>query len=63
MDWYNANKKTPEPYVSVLCYIPSEAPMPTIHEGYVTDDGVWCICPWGLEYDVAYWTDMPEFPE
>ena len=39
MDWINVNRITPKPFVSVLCRMPGEKPFPTVHEGYISDDG------------------------
>ena len=40
MDWINVNRITPKPFVSVLCRMPGEKPFPTVHEGYISDDGI-----------------------
>ena len=64
MDWYNAEKVQPEPFVSVLVYMPGEKPLQTVHEGYISNDGIW-VSNWFKREpgEVTYWTDMPEFPE
>jgi len=36
--WTSPRKSLPEPFVSVQVYIPSQAPFPTVHEGYVLAD-------------------------
>lgn len=42
MDWINVNRITPKPFVSVLCRMPGEN-LPTVHEGYISDDGIWVV--------------------
>ena len=64
IEWYNAKKVTPKPFVSVLAYMLGEAPCPTVHEGYFTRDGIWIVYGFARESDeVAYWAEMPEFQE
>ncbi len=64
MDWINVKRMTPEPFVSVLCYMPGEKPFPTVHEGYVTADGVWHVGLFDREPgEVTHWADMPDYPE
>ena len=31
--WYSTKEKLPDEFVSVLIYMPEEAPLPTVHEG------------------------------
>ena len=38
MNWYALNERKPDPFVSVLVYMPSEDPLPTVHEGYMAED-------------------------
>lgn len=63
MDWYNVKNKTPEPFVSVLCYIPSEKPLPTVHEGFIDENGEWHLHLFYIEAAVTHWAQMPEYPE
>lgn len=64
IEWYNVKKVTPEPFVSVLVYMPEEAPCQTVHEGYITREGRWMADRFERESDeIAYWAEMPEFPE
>lgn len=64
MDWFNAERKTPLPFESVLCYVPSEKPYPTVHEGYINEEGEWSVYRLNQYVGkVTYWTYMPEFPE
>ena len=62
-DWYNAKKRPPVPFVSVLVRMPGEKPMPTVREGYMAKEGVWVAGGFVREPgEVTHWTDMPEFP-
>ncbi len=63
MDWINVNRMTPKPFVSVLCRIPGEKPFPTVHEGYISDDGIWVAYGFKREPgEVTHWADMPTYP-
>nr|DAV98133.1 MAG TPA: hypothetical protein [Caudoviricetes sp.] len=45
MQWYRVEDKMPERFVSVLGYMPDQAPFPTVREcWYVGDSAGWC-CP------------------
>lgn len=62
MNWYALNERKPDPFVSVLVYMPSEDPLPIVHEGYMAEDNTW----WSNGYfrtdaEISYWTEMPEF--
>ena len=62
MIWYKLEERTPTPFVSVLVYMPEEDPLPTVHEGYMTDTGAW----WSNGFDreakkISHWAEMPEF--
>ena len=64
MDWINVNRITPKPFVSVLCRMPGEKPFPTVHEGYISDDGIWVVYGFKREPgEVTHWTAMPEYPD
>ena len=64
--WIPVTERLPEPFVSVLAYVPSEAPLPLVHESYMADDALWvCILerrPW-KDGAVTHWMPMPEPPE
>ena len=63
MDWINVNRMTPEPFVSVLCRMPGEKPFPTVHEGYITKDGIWVSNYFKREPgEVTHWAEMPTYP-
>lgn len=62
--WISVNDRLPEPFVSVLVYMPGESPLPTVHEGYYAEDGMWaaahCISPTD---EITHWAEMPEAPK
>lgn len=64
--WIPVTERLPEPFVSVLAYIPSESPFPLVHESYMVDETLWvCILerrPW-KEGVVTHWMPMPSPPE
>jgi hypothetical protein len=58
--------RLPEPFVSVLAYVPSEAPLPMVHESYIADEPQLWVCilerrPW-KDGAVTHWMPMPEPP-
>ena len=64
MDWIRIDRFLPEPFVSVLCYMPMEDPLPKVHEGYVDRDGIWYVHGFRRDNgEVTHWADMPEYPE
>ena len=65
--WISVNDRLPEPFTSVLAYVPSEAPLPLVHESYFVDaPQVWvCIIekqPW-KQGAVTHWMPLPEPPK
>ncbi len=63
MDWFNVKSCLPKPFVSVLCYIPGDKPLPTFHEGFMCEGGVWyCDRDCRGKDKVTHWTEMPTFP-
>lgn len=61
--WISVDERLPEPFVSVLTYMPGEAPHPTVHEGYLNKRGKWYAggCD-RLPDEVVMWMPMPEPP-
>jgi Protein of unknown function (DUF551). len=60
-NWISVNDSTPRAFTSVLVYMPSEAPCPTVHEGFISRDGDWMSH--GFRRDdgeVTHWMPMPE---
>lgn len=63
MNWISVKDRLPEPFVSVLVYMPVEKPLPTVHEGFIKKDGCW----WYAGYfdrtpEITHWAEMPEPP-
>ncbi len=62
MKWYDPEKQPPEMYVSVLVYMPEEDPLPTIHEGYMAEDGIWWANGfYRRQKEIARWTELPQY--
>lgn len=60
LEWKDPVTDPPEPFVSVLVYLPGDAPLPTVHEGYMADTGVWWAGhTFRLPQEIAEWADMP----
>lgn len=60
--WYAFPKHKPKPFVSVLVYMPDEAPLPTVHEGYMSDTGIWWVYGYfRADSEISHWSDMPQF--
>jgi len=62
LNWFSPQEYPPDPFVSVLVYMPGEAPLPTVHEGYMSDEGVW----WSngdfrTEDEIKGWATMPQY--
>lgn len=63
-EWIPVERELPHPFVSVLVYMPGERPCPTVHEGFLTNDGTWYAGSFTREADeVVAWRPMPEPPE
>ena len=63
MNWINVNEELPTKFIDVLVHIPSEAPLPTVHEGFYTGKQWFCK---GNMYNingVTHWAEMPSPPE
>ena len=62
--WISVEERLPEPFVSVLVQMPGEEPHPTVREGFISDDGIWCAGHFKREPDeVTHWAKMPEPPK
>jgi hypothetical protein len=62
--WISVDERLPEPFVSVLTYMPGEAPHPTVHEGYLNKRGKWYAGGVDrLPDEVVMWMPMPEPPK
>ena len=63
--WFNPKEHPPQNFVSVIINTPGDYPLPTVHEGYLTPEGIWItIC--GEAYtmeEVPFWKPMPTPPK
>lgn len=61
--WISVKDRLPEPFVTVLVHMPQETPLPTVHAGYISKDGVWVGGMFKREADeVTHWMPLPEPP-
>ena len=60
--WNPVTEKLPEPFISVLVYMPEEYPMPVVREGYYTDCGFVIPVLMGVAGKVTHWAEMPGGP-
>ena len=61
--WIPVTERLPKPFESVLALIPSEAPLPTVHESYIADHDEWVCILTAERYkpgEVTHWMPMPE---
>lgn len=58
--WTSVDDALPTDSVSVLGYMPAEAPLPTVHECYHTSDG-WYAHSRFESAEVTHWMPMPRF--
>lgn len=62
--WINVKDMVPDAFVSVLVYMPGEAPLPTVHEAYYANGHWHWYYTEDLEdEDVTHWSPMPDGPE
>ena len=63
-EWISVDDRLPEPFVSVLVHMPGEEPFPTVHEGFISNDGFWQSAIFRREPgEVTHWQPMPQPPE
>ena len=63
-EWISVDDRLPEPFVSVLVHMPGEEPFPTVHEGFISNDGIWQSAMFRREPgDVTHWQPMPQPPK
>ena len=65
-EWISVTEMLPEPFVSVLAFIPSEEPLPTVHESYIADHSAWVCILTAERYktgEVTHWMPMPAPPK
>lgn len=61
--WVPVTEALPEPFMSVLGYIPDDAPLPSVHECYVDHGGMWHGLAFYGNPKITHWMEMPEFTE
>lgn len=62
--WISVKDRLPMPFLSVLVYMPSEEPFPTVHEGFRKKDGSWYAGYYDrLPDEVVAWREMPNPPK
>ena len=62
--WISVDNRLPEPFVSVLVHMPGEEPCPTVHEGFISNDGIWQSAMFRREPgEVTHWQPMPQPPK
>ena len=65
-EWISVTEMLPEPFVSVLAFIPSEEPLPTVHESYIADHSAWVCILTAERYktgEVTHWMPIPQPPK
>lgn len=61
--WIPVEEELPDPFVSVLGSMPSNAPFPTVHECYVDYDGKWHSAWCYGTPKVSHWMKAPDGPK
>lgn len=62
--WISVKERLPDAFVSVLVQMPGERPHPTVREGFISHDGIWCAGYFKRDPDeVTHWMPMPEPPK
>ena len=63
-EWVSVKDRLPNPFVSVLVYMPDEVHHPTVREGFINKRGEWYAGGFDrLPDEVAAWKEMPEPPK
>ena len=63
-EWIPVKDRLPEPFVSVLVHMPGEEPFPTVHEGFISNDGIWQSAMFRREPgEVTHWKPMLQPPK
>lgn len=62
MRWISVKEQLPEPFVSVLGYDPSCAPLPAVHECYADHGGIFHGPSFYGVFKVTHWMEMPTPP-
>ena len=64
-EWVSVKDKMPEPFVSVLGYMPDAAPFPEVRECYCTGDSdkKFFVPALSERHEISHWAELPEPPE
>ena len=63
-EWIPVDDRLPEPFVPVLVQMPGEEPLPTVREGFISNDGIWQSAMFRREPgEVTHWQPMPQPPK
>ena len=63
-EWISVDERLPEPFVSVLEYMPGEMPHPTVREGFLNKRGNWYAGGFDrLPDEGVSWMKMPDAPK
>ena len=63
-EWISVDDRLPEPFVSVLVHMPGEEPFPTVHEGFISNDGIWQSAMFRREPgEVTHWQPLAQPPK
>ena len=63
-EWIPVTERLPDAFHSVLAHMPGESPMPTVHEGYISRDGIWVAGNFKRDPgEVTHWMPLPEPPK
>jgi hypothetical protein len=63
-EWISVEERLPEPFVSVLVYMPEERPLPTVHEGFLAREGMWYANHFDREpMEITHWMPLPKPPK
>lgn len=60
--WISPKEQLPRPFESVLVHIPCDTPLPTVNQGYFTQDNTFMTL-YGDSYtmdEVSFWMPMPK---
>ena len=64
-EWVSVKDKMPEPFVSVLGYMPDAAPFPEVRECYCTGDSdkKFFVPALSERHEISHWAELPEPPK